>query len=233
MRLAILSDPHANLHALERCLAEARRLGATAFACCGDVAGYGGLPSETLALVRSSCDVVVQGNHDEAVAASDEIEYLPADGVAAALWHREALAAADRAWLRGLPLRAEAHGCTFVHAAPSEPAAWLRLGSFRLLREQFAHFETDLCFVGHSHVPAVAAEKFGVSSVRPGERYLIDVGSVGQPRDGDPRASFGLYDAETGAFEAVRVGYDVDGAAAAIRAAGLPETLAARLYAGR
>jgi diadenosine tetraphosphatase ApaH/serine/threonine PP2A family protein phosphatase len=188
---------------------------------------------ETLGLVRSVCDVIVLGNHDEAVASNDEIDVLPLDGIAAALAHRQALPDADRDWLRGLPLRAEAHGCTFVHAAPSEPAAWLRLGSFRLLREQFAHFETDLCFVGHSHVPAVAAERFGVSAVRPGERYLIDVGSVGQPRDGDPRASFGLYDTETGAFEAVRVGYDVDGAAAAIRAAGLPETLAARLYAGR
>ena len=233
MRLAILSDLHANLHAAQRCVEEAERRGADVICCCGDVVGYGGLPVETLALVRERCAVVVQGNHDAAVAFGDGLEILPPDGGAAAAYHRERLSEADLDWLGGLPLRVEANGCTFVHAAPSDPESWLRLDSFVLLREQFAHFQTPLCFVGHSHAPAVAAETFGVVSVRPGERYLIDVGSVGQPRDGDPRASFGIYDADTGTYEAVRIGYDVDGAAQAIRDAGLPDGLARRLYAGR
>ena len=233
MRLAIFSDTHGNLQATRHCMEEAERLGAEAFCCCGDVVGYGGAPVETLALVRERCAVVVRGNHDEAVASKVGLEMLPPAGAAAAQDHHDRLPEADRDWLGALPLVAEAHGCTFVHAAPSDPAAWLRLDSFPRLREQFAHFQTALCFVGHSHAPAVAAEKIGVLSVRPGLRYLIDVGSVGQPRDGDPRAAFGLLDTETGAYEAVRVGYDVDGAAADIRAAGLPESLAARLYAGR
>ena len=233
MRLAILSDTHANAQATRQCLEEAHRRGAEAVWCCGDVVGYGGAPVETLALVREHCAVVVRGNHDDAVASKAGLEMLPAAGAAAAADHHDRLSEADLDWLRALPLRAEARGCTLVHAAPSDPAAWLRLDSFLRLREQFAHFSTDLCFVGHSHAPAVAAEKIGVLNVRPGLRYLIDVGSVGQPRDGDPRAAFGLYDTETGAYEAVRVGYDVDGAAADIRAAGLPESLAARLYAGR
>ena len=233
MRLAIFSDTHANLEATRQCFDEAAARGADRFYCCGDVVGYGGSPGETLRLVRERCALVVGGNHDQAVASGGGLEMLPTDGALAAADHRARLATADLDWLARLPLKAEAGGCTFVHAAPSEPAAWLRLDSFLRLREQFAHFQTALCFVGHSHAPAVAAEKIGVMSVRPGQRYLIDVGSVGQPRDGDPRAAFGMYDTETGTYEAVRVGYDVDGAAQAIREAGLPESLAARLYVGR
>lgn len=232
MRLAVLSDIHANREALEAALRLAEAARVEAVYCLGDVVGYGADPGPCVDLVQAHCDGCVRGNHDEAVALNRGLAYLPRDGQEAARLHRRLLTDAQRAYLAALPLVLEAHGATFVHASPERPGEWLRLDAFALIQAQFRHFGTPVCFIGHTHVPAVIANRLGVLTVRPGNRYLINVGSVGQPRDGDPRLAFGLYDTETMAYELVREAYDLDAAAAQIRTAGLPARLADRLAVG-
>ena len=232
MLVAVLSDVHANLAALEAALAEADRRGAQAAVCLGDVVGYGPDPEACVDRVRERCEVTVLGNHDAAVARDEGLAVLPKDGQQAALRHREWLSDDQRQWLAGLPLTAERHGATLVHAAPRHPASWPRLDSFQTVQAQFAAFETPVCFVGHSHKPAVVSDALGVFAVRPGHRFLVDVGSVGQPRDHDPRLSFVMYDAEAGTAETVRVHYDVSRTVARVHERGLPARLGERLRRG-
>lgn len=232
MRLALISDVHANLQALDAVLAEIDRRGADAVVCLGDTVGYGANAQTCLDLVRSRSAVVVRGNHDEAVATGD-VTYLPRDGQAAAELHARQLSADDRAWLGALPLETTFEGCTLVHATPQTPERWLRVDSYQVSHEQFNHFSTPLCFAGHTHVPAVLGERLGQFTVRPGGRFFVNVGSVGQPRDGNPRAAFGVLDTDTLHYELVRVPYHVDAAAQAILDAGLPRRLADRLRVGR
>lgn len=234
MRLAILSDIHSNLEALEQALDAIAAEGADAIYCLGDVVGYNADPAACVDLVRDRCDGVVMGNHDAAVAREEGVEGLPADGQAAARHNRAQLSDDQRAYLAGLPLTAQAGNCTFVHATPDAPTAWKRLTTYPDAQDQFAHFETDVCFIGHTHVPAVMANKLGVLQPRPGYRFLINVGSVGQPRDQNPRLSFGLFDTESFDYRNVRLEYDVSSTAQKIRrTAALPDRLADRLLQGR
>lgn len=232
VRLAVLSDIHANLEALTAALREVDRLAPDAVVCLGDVVGYGPEPGPCVDLIRERCDAVVLGNHDEAVAFNRHLEYLPKDGQKAVKLHQKLLSDDQMAWLRSLPLSIEGYGVTLVHAAPLAPEAWPRLTSFGELQAQFSAFTTDVCFVGHSHRPAIVADKVGVLRVRKGHRYLINVGSVGQPRDRDPRLAFGLFDTEAFTFELIRAHYDVARTSTKIKEAGLPRTLAARLRRG-
>lgn len=232
MRLAVLSDVHANFEALTTALDEIDRRGADAIVNLGDVVGYGPDPVPCLDLVRERCAVSILGNHDEAVAFDRNVQYLPKDAQKVNKAHQNALDDDRLEWLRSLPLRVEGFGVTLAHASPLEPAAWSRLSSFHELQAQFPAFETDVCFVGHSHRPAVVADKVGVLRVRKGHRYLIDVGSVGQPRDRDPRLSFGLFDTESFEYELVRLHYDVARTTARLRESNYPASLASRLIRG-
>ena len=232
MRLAVLSDVHANAVALEAALAEADRRGADAVVCLGDVVGYGPDPGLCVDLVRERAAVTVRGNHEAAFADDGELGALPPDGQVAVRLHRELLDADQAAWLAGLPLVAEFEGVTLVHAAPLAPASWTRLDGFGAVRDQFAAFDTDVCFVGHSHAPAVASDHVGAFKVRPGRRFLVNVGSVGQPRDRDPRLAFGLFDTDAVAYELVRVHYDVARTVARVHERGLPDALGRRLLRG-
>lgn len=232
MRIAVISDVHANLVALEAALAEIGRRGVDHVVCLGDVVGYGPEPGACVDRVREACAFTVLGNHDAAVALDARLEVLPKDGQDAARLHRALLSEDQIAWLAGLPLVETAYGATFVHASPRRPEAWERLHSYRAVQAQFESFTTDICFVGHSHRPAVASASVGVLRVRPGHRFLVDVGSVGQPRDRDPRLAFVIYDAEAFAVETVRVHYDHARTAARIHEVGLPAALGDRLGRG-
>lgn len=232
MRLAILSDIHANLEALNAVLLDVSRRDVDALLCLGDVVGYGPDPGPCVDLVAQHCETTVLGNHDAAVALDQEVERLPRDGQAAARLHADLLSGAQKAWLAGLPLVAVRHGVTLAHAGPTAPDTWPRLDSFPAVQAQFDGFETDVCFVGHSHQPAVVSDQLGVTRVRPGHRYLINVGSVGQPRDHDPRAAYGVFDTETSAYELVRVYYDHALTQQRIRERKLPESLGTRLTRG-
>ena len=232
MLVAVLSDIHANLAALDAALSESERRGADAVVCLGDIVGYGPDPEACVDRVREACEVVVMGNHDAAVARNEGVDALPKDGRVAARLHREWLGGDQLAWLAGLPLVAEAYGATLVHAGPNAPASWPRLDSFRATQAQFPAFSTPICFVGHSHKPAIVSDTLGVFAVRPGHRYIVDVGSVGQPRDRDPRLAFSFFDAEAGSVEPVRVHYDVAATAARVHERKMPAGLGDRLRRG-
>ncbi len=233
MKLALLSDIHSNLEALTAAFDVIDARGADAVYCLGDVVGYGAEPGPCVDLVRERCRGVVMGNHDAAVAHQHGMDVLPKDGRDAARHNRAHLSPEQISYLAELPLLFEAEGCTFVHATPDEPARWKRLDSYLVAQRQFKHFRTEVCFTGHTHIPAVMADRLGVLSVRPGHRYLINAGSVGQPRDQNPRLSVVFFDTQTFEHECVRAPYNVERAADKIRAAGLPEDLAWRLEDGR
>jgi len=232
VRIAILSDIHSNLEALNRALQAIEEAEVDGIYCLGDIVGYNADPARCVELVRRHCDGVVRGNHDAAVA-SEVVEALPPDGQEAARHNRRCLSDEQIDYLANLPLTTTVENCTFVHATPDLPTAWKRLTTYPAAQKQFAHFDTDVCFIGHTHVPAVMANSLGVLQVRAGHRFLVNVGSVGQPRDQNPKLSFGLFDTEAFEYQNVRCSYDVDGAAQKIRDAdALPNRLADRLHEG-
>ncbi|MBL8863452.1 MAG: metallophosphoesterase family protein [Planctomycetes bacterium] len=268
---AIVSDLHANLPALRTALADARARGARRFWCLGDMVGYGAEPRPCLDLVQALCGpdardpeplpgaepllpgLCLRGNHEEAL--FDSAAGFNPIARAAIEWTQEQLAAGgDRArsmaywdFLDGLAPEAVLEGVHLAHASPRDPLREYILPRDvhdpAKLRANFAAMRADLCFVGHSHVPAVYYEDgrfFRPTTTegpyelgpRPGSRCIVNVGSVGQPRDGDTRLSYVLFDGATVTF--VRLAYDHAAAAERIRAVPhLPERLAARLYEGR
>jgi diadenosine tetraphosphatase ApaH/serine/threonine PP2A family protein phosphatase len=183
----------------------------------------------------------VGGNHEHAVAGRLDLAWFNRYARAAAEWTRERLDDDHRAWLAALPLTLEVADATLVHASPAQPDEWDYLVTAADGWAAFPHFPTRWCFVGHSHVPGAwslgssgpdhAPAPAQVVSER-GRRYIVNVGSVGQPRDRDPRAAYALWDVEAGRVELRRVVYDVTAARDKIQAAGLPRFLADRLAAG-
>jgi diadenosine tetraphosphatase ApaH/serine/threonine PP2A family protein phosphatase len=200
--------------------------------CLGDIVGYGPWPNECVRLIRDSCSIVVQGNHDSGATNGTPEEYFNLRAVLALRWTRSVLIPDNHSYLAGLPLTAWRGNATFVHATPHDPGAWRYLYSLSHTTSQFAAFRTRVCFIGHTHEPLVFGEEGLVERVEKTGRYIINVGSVGQPRDANPHAAFGVFDEESGEYELVRVPYPVDQTADAILAAGLPGALANRLFNG-
>ena len=222
MRYAVFSDVHGNLEALRAVLADAASRSDVVL-CLGDVVGYGADPAACVDLVGERCQAVVGGNHEHAVTGRLDLEWFNPYARAAAEWTRGELSRDAMAWLTRLPLISEVDEATIVHASPAGPDEWDYLVSAQDGFAAFGAFETRLCFVGHSHV----------SRFDPLYRYIVNVGSVGQPRDGDPRAAYALWDSERRSITVRRVLYDVGAARAKIVAAGLPRFLADRLGEGR
>lgn len=240
MRIAILSDLHGNMEALEACLealGSVDRIWST-----GDIVGYGAEPNACVRRLRDLASAVVMGNHDAAAIGRLEISGFGAAARRSAYWTRGQLEADSLEYLRALPLTTQVEGARLVHGAPGEPEAWDYLFSAIQAEFEFGSFGEWLCFVGHTHQPVVyeltpaGVEVPGLNGdalvLDPTRRYIINVGSVGQPRDGDPRASFGVLDTARRTLEIRRIPYDVAKAQEKIRAAGLPERLAERLAFG-
>lgn len=241
MRYAILSDIHANLEALRAVLADAADR-ADGVLCLGDVVGYGADPAACVEIVGERVDMLVAGNHDHALAGLIEPSWFNTYARAALEWTAGRVDDDHRAWLGGRPLLAEVGDATLVHASPRNPEEWDYLRSGEDGWEVFEAFSTRLCFVGHSHRPAVWSlgssgpefEPAATSaSLESGRRYIINVGSVGQPRDHDPRAAYAVWDVEARRVDIRRVEYDIDAVRRKIHAAGLPRFLADRLAVGR
>lgn len=232
MKLALISDIHSNLHALSAALREIEKHRVDAIYCLGDVVGYGADPGPCVDLVRQNCLGTIMGNHDEAVARELGILHLPRDAQVAARHNRSRLSEDQLAFLAGLPFTQVVGNCTLVHATPRSPQDWVRFDSLPTVKDQFNYFETDFCFVGHTHVPAIVAQRLGVFRVKPGNRYIINVGSVGQPRDESPLLGFVIFDTEAPSHDLIRIPYDIAGAAARIVAEGLPSRLGLRLAKG-
>ena len=241
MRYAVLSDVHGNLEALRAVLADAADR-ADAVLCLGDTVGYGADPGPCVEMVGERATTWVAGNHEYAVTGRIAMDWFNAYARAAAEWTRGRLDPECLAYLDGLPLVAEIGDATLVHASPARPEEWdyvlSREDGFAVLRA----FATRLCFIGHSHVPgAWSVASSGLEHERgavrlrleDGRRYLVNVGSVGQPRDRDVRAAYAIWDEEGRAVESRRVPYDVETARRKIVATGLPSALGDRLRAGR
>jgi diadenosine tetraphosphatase ApaH/serine/threonine PP2A family protein phosphatase len=241
MRFGILGDVHANLAALEAVLAALERERVEHWLCLGDLVGYGADPQACIDLVRDLGPHLVGGNHDWAAAGRLSLEYFNGPARAAILWTQEALPKQTLEWLGGLELTRDLpeHNLTLCHSTLHEPEVFDYLLTPYDAYLSFRSLSTRLALVGHSHVPVTFFDgnpiTFTVDTEIQvsGRRAIANVGSVGQPRDDDPRAACGVLDTKTGTLRILRVPYDVEATAARIREAGLPEILGERLLLGR
>ncbi len=247
MRALIVSDIHSNLHAFDAVLADAEEAGGYDVVWfLGDLVGYGADPGACIERLRGLPHIAVAGNHDHAVTGKLNPDLFNGAARAAALWTAQQLDGDEMAYLVALPeVRLEGM-FTHVHGSLRDPVMEYLISEPAALAT-FALMETPFCLVGHSHYPLVWCEEDGRSTVElldptaplmlePGRRMIVNPGSVGQPRDGDWRASYLLYESERGGDGGVllhrRVEYDLSGAQHGILAAGLPESLALRLGSG-
>ena len=238
-RVAIFSDVHGNLEALEVVLAKIAEANVDRVICLGDVIGYGAGPNACVQRVNDVSDLVLAGNHDWAAVGLEDPGYFNPVALAAIQWTVQVLHDRNAALLRSHNPFCDEANCRYAHASPLEPDMWHYLfdpedGWTTLVQTDF-----DICFVGHSHRAFVCSASQKTTLMKEGEvqlaqndRYLVNVGSVGQPRDGDTRAAFALWDQESGNLELHRVSYDVATAQAKILDAGLPAFLAERLGVG-
>jgi diadenosine tetraphosphatase ApaH/serine/threonine PP2A family protein phosphatase len=236
MRVSVISDVHGNLAALEAVLAE---IGEGEVWCLGDTVGYGARPNECCALVRERASVCLAGNHDLAVRGTIDLDEFAGAAGAAARWTRGVLDDASRAFLDSLDPQAKLEGVELFHASARDPV-WEYVLSDEAAAFTLALTEAPVVLVGHSHV-ALRVSTNGEGGLAPagtvvplpGARHLLNPGSVGQPRDGDPRAAWLALDLDGGSATFRRTEYDVERTQREIREAGLPEVLADRLAVGQ
>lgn len=226
MKLGIISDIHGNLEALDTMLRRLEALRVDRVYCLGDIVGYGADPNGCVERVRAVAQATVLGNHDAALTGHTPIAYFNSYARTAIEWSGRVVTDQNLEWLKQIPLTHVEDGLLFVHATPKDPAAWNYIHDPAEAAVQFPYLaEQGTAFIGHSHVPARYEE-------RAHGKVIINVGSVGQPRDRDARACCGCYDTVAGTFEWLREVYDIQEAARKIRAADLPEYLAVRLFLG-
>jgi diadenosine tetraphosphatase ApaH/serine/threonine PP2A family protein phosphatase len=239
-RIAIFSDVYGNLEALQTVLEKISEVKVDRIICLGDVIGYGADPNACLKQVCEVSDTVIAGNHDWAAVGLEDPGFFNPVALAAIQWTVQMLKEDHADLLRSCALAKDANTCRYTHTSPADPGCW----------EYYLHdpedgwtalIQTDfqMCFVGHSHRAFVCSASQKTTLMREGEvqlsdtdRYLVNVGSVGQPRDGDARASFAVWDREDRSLRLHRVSYDVETARAKILAAGLPAFLAERIGIG-
>lgn len=241
MRYAIFSDIHGNLEALETVLEDIQKYDVQQLICLGDLVGYGANPNECIERIRHPRYPTVAGNHDYAAVGLTDITYFNTYARSAILWTMEELEEDNKNYLRQLPLILEFGDFVIVHSSLIRPEAWSYVLTIQDAEANFRILKFPLCFIGHSHYPFVLMQnekgnifpsaKMLVNLQKNG-RYLVNVGSVGQPRDNDPRATWFIYDGEAKTIETKKISYDVDAASRKIIAAGLPPFLADRLRHG-
>lgn len=244
MHYAIVADIHSNLAAFEAVLADIEaKGGCDQIWCLGDVVGYGPDPRECIALLRKYEHLCIAGNHDWAAINKIDTSYFNPVAAQACYWTARQLTSEDMSYLENLPLSLCRADFTLVHGSPREPI-WEYLLSVRAAQDNFGYFGTSFCLIGHSHVPLVfeyvdELEKCTLRQLQAGNklelgknRLIINPGSVGQPRDGDPRASYGIYDNEARIFYHYRVEYDIATTQKRMMEAGLPLPLILRLSQG-
>lgn len=242
MRIGIISDVHANLEALQACLGVLDERGVDYMACLGDVVGYGAQPNECCKIIRDRADVTVLGNHDAAVCGRMDYSFYRAAARQALDWHARRISNGNRKWLKGLPYIHRLGDIAFCHASPlalQEFEYIFVLDQMRDVVEDYAS-QAAVTFIGHSHLcKSFCYDALGAEEVlrtrfvlEPDRKYVITVGSVGQPRDYDARACCGIYDTQTRVFEYLRVPYDVESAARKIFATELSVAFGKRLFLG-
>jgi predicted phosphodiesterase len=240
MKYAIIADIHANLEAFQVVLDDIQKQKCTHVACLGDVVGYNANPKECLDIVRQMNIPCVKGNHDEYCSTDEELEGFNPNAAEAVLWTRQQLTEDDRKWLRDLKYVRLVSNFTIVHATLDQPQRWAYVFEKLDAAASFTYQNTSVCFFGHTHVPlafirdaSVRGGTYSKFKVEPGRKYFVNVGAVGQPRDGIPKAGYVVYDMDEGSIELRRLDYDIAAVQAKIRKAGLPERLAERLAIGK
>ena len=239
MRVLVFSDIHSNLTAFEAVLAAAGNV--DAYWCLGDLVGYGPDPNECIALVRELPNLLcVRGNHDAATLGEVDQNTFNHEASLAITWTKRNLNAESQEFLLGLPERVVKDDITFVHGSPRNPV-WDYIMDYMTAVRMFEFYDTRICMVGHTHVPAIWRE----SETQPTRGLILDYqktkiltktilnpGSVGQPRDHDPRASFAIYDTNESVWELRRIAYDIEAVQARIKKSDLPWRHALRLAEG-
>jgi len=241
IRYAILSDIHANLEGLQAVLKDAQEQKCTHYVCLGDVVGYGPNPKECLELVMGLNCPTVMGNHDEYCASTLDLTGFNAMAAEGIRWTRQQLSADDKAWLRDLKYVRHVESFTIVHATLDLPEKWAYVFDKLAAAASFNYQHTPVCFNGHTHVPiafvrgpsGLQGGLYSKIRIEVGRKYFINVGSIGQPRDRNPKSAYVIFDLMTNLIELRRVEYDIAATQRKIRAAGLPESLAERLAQGR
>jgi predicted phosphodiesterase len=238
MKYAVISDIHGNLEALEKCMEEIDSIKPDRIICLGDLVDYGAQPNECIEIVKKKSDIILLGNHDEA-----QIDHSLARGFGnlaniSSKHTRTIIKKEYLDWFRTLPRYHKENNILFVHSSPCDPEKYLYITCSAEARYNFKYFEEKVCFIGHSHYPGVYEFSNGEvietekKQLNSNCRYIINPGSVGQPRDANPKLSYGVFDDEKYIYENIRLDYNVEEAADKIINAGLPEMLGQRLSMG-
>ena len=250
MIIAVLSDIHGNLPAFKAVLKDLENKGVEQVCCLGDIVGYGGQSKECLEMIRMIATPTVRGNHDTDVALDFSIDNFFNPSVQRSIeLTRSILSTEEKAYLINLPLVAETNNTQLVHASLQNPEDWNYLDNLKSAEENLRLQKYDVTFCGHTHIaggfyknvnPGLAYAPDSILTIeieKPIEvtgysKYLINVGSVGQPRDGDPRASYVLFNSNNGLMKFIRVEYNIKEAQRKIISSGFPESFASRLAVG-
>lgn len=243
MIYALISDIHGNLEALQAVLKyiQFHEKDIDKIICLGDIVGYGADPGECISITREISDIILAGNHDFAVCGLTSIEDFNAYATEAVLWSRKNLNEEEINFLKGLPLTHQEKIADFAHSSLHRPDSWRYIFGKTDTFIDFQIMEKKILFVGHTHVPVVF-ENAGVEvkrvdspelSLNSDKKYIINPGSVGQPRDRNPKASFAIFDSEKSSLKTIRIEYDIKKSQRKILEAGLPEILATRLDKGK
>lgn len=240
MKYAIIADIHGNLDAFQVVLEDIKAQKCTHVACLGDVVGYGPNPKECLKIVRDMNIPVVKGNHDEMCSVDENMEGFNPHAAEAVLWTRQQLDEDEKKWLRDLKYVRLVASFSIVHATLDMPQRWGYVFDKLAAAASFTYQNTAVCFFGHTHVPVafirdsvVRGGTYSKFRVEPGRKYFVNVGSIGQPRDNNPKAAYVIYDMNEGSIELRRLDYDIPAVQKKILEAGLPPRLAERLTFGK
>ncbi len=242
MRYGIFSDVHANLEALEAVLVAYKKEAIDEFIYGGDIVGYGANPKECITRVKAIAKVAVAGNHDWASVDLFPTTYFNPLAAQAVSWTRQNLDPADEQFLKSLQLIFKNADLTLVHGTLHNPEEFDYMMDGYAADQTFEILETDICFLGHSHLPGffiqdkdkrISYQEKGTLAIEKDKQYIVNVGSVGQPRDHNPDAAYCIYDTDKKRVEIKRIKYDIETARKKIINAGLPEFLGDRLLSGK
>jgi predicted phosphodiesterase len=246
MKFAIIADIHGNIDALDVVLADIKEQRCTHYACVGDVVGYGARPKECLKIVRDMGMPCVKGNHDEYCSQEEDLDGFNPHAEEAVKWTRTQLSEEERKWLRELKYYRLVTNFSMVHATLDGPERWGYVFTKLEAAASFPYQNTAVCFFGHTHVPlafirennpagqpVIKGGTYSKFKVDPNKKYFVNVGSVGQPRDRNPKAAYVVYDVDNATIELRRLDYDIAAAQKKILDAGLPPRLAERLAYGQ
>lgn len=242
MKYAIIADIHANLEAWLAVKAELTKENPDKIICLGDIIGYGANPNECLNDAKTYCDYIIAGNHDWAVCGMFDINYFNLYAREAVKWTDGVVDEKHKDYLKRLPVTLDIDNFTCVHGSLYHPEEFNYILNLDAAAMTFANLKKDICFIGHSHSPAIIIYNENgnidyidseVIKISEGKKYIINAGSVGQPRDGNPDACYCIYDTDERIIEIKRVPYEVHLAQKKIIEAGLPQFLATRLAGGR